>query len=767
MKKLLALVLALVMSLSLVTISNAAYDDADQISNEEAVAVMSAVGVLQGSGNKFAPKDNLTREQAAKVIAYLALGEDVAEALPAVKVFDDVEADRWSAKYIAYCAQEGIINGVGDGKFDPTSKVTGYAFGKMVLCALGYDAAAEYFTGNGWEIKVAQMMKKLELNDGVSAPASLALTREQAAQYMLNAIQLQPVSYYDGNGGSITIGEIVINNDPGKAVLEADKYFEINYEDLHFTTGHDAFGRVTHVWTLDGQSDAVYDDVVATAKKSYTGKVEAGEIYKDLGLGVATGYTLWTNGTPTAVAATDAAALKKDSKVAIGTVGQAIEVYKDGDAYTIVVIDYDIDKVADVKDAKYNKDGTVKSERKISFKTAAGNYETEKFAKDDYVLVAKVNNVVKDVVLAETVKGEVTGFNKDGKAIIDGTAYVVDGASVEIGDKGTFYLGIDSAIVDTDTTGEKSDKSAYIYSVIKDDKKADGLVDGKTFTAYFVDADGVKGSAVVAEKDALIDKKDADFAPKQAYTYKLNADGELETGVNSDIKGFEKKTAKIDKDVTKVGDYYLSSSTEFVFVKADSKLTTSVATGYKNVNIAAGTEYWVGYDKDSMAVIVFVADEAANVADEAANFLLDADYSTSKNSDKELVYTYDVMIDGEETTLETKDNTLFAALEAGDRFSYESSKGYVTDVTKVNANDSFTVTKVVESFVYGGTEAYEVENDTVIYKLSDVDGYELGAADNGTVADFTVVDSVAKDNVVRVYLDASGDVAYIVIIVKD
>ena len=69
MKKLLALVLALVMSMSLVTISNAAFKDADKIDYKEAVDVMNAVGVFIGDekGN-FNAKENLTREQAAKII---------------------------------------------------------------------------------------------------------------------------------------------------------------------------------------------------------------------------------------------------------------------------------------------------------------------------------------------------------------------------------------------------------------------------------------------------------------------------------------------------------------------------------------------------------------------------------------------------------------------------------------------------------------------------------------------------------------------------
>ena len=69
MKKLLALVLALVMSMSLVTISNAAFKDADKIDYKEAVDVMNAVGVFVGDekGN-FNAKENLTREPAPRLL---------------------------------------------------------------------------------------------------------------------------------------------------------------------------------------------------------------------------------------------------------------------------------------------------------------------------------------------------------------------------------------------------------------------------------------------------------------------------------------------------------------------------------------------------------------------------------------------------------------------------------------------------------------------------------------------------------------------------
>ena len=151
MKKLLALVLALVMSMSLVTISNAAdFADAKDIDNKEAVEVMNAIGVLIGDENgKFNPDANLTRAQAAKIVCVMLLGQTAADGLNLKANFSDVSG--WAESYIAYCASQGIVAGVGNGKFDPDGQLTGYQFAKMLLVALGYKADLEGMTGADWQ----------------------------------------------------------------------------------------------------------------------------------------------------------------------------------------------------------------------------------------------------------------------------------------------------------------------------------------------------------------------------------------------------------------------------------------------------------------------------------------------------------------------------------------------------------------------------------------------------------------------------------------
>ena len=84
LKRVLSLGLASVMLMGMMVVGAGAassdFTDASEIKNVEAVDVMVALGVLQG-GDKgdFQPNSILTREQAAKIICYMLLGEEAAE----------------------------------------------------------------------------------------------------------------------------------------------------------------------------------------------------------------------------------------------------------------------------------------------------------------------------------------------------------------------------------------------------------------------------------------------------------------------------------------------------------------------------------------------------------------------------------------------------------------------------------------------------------------------------------------------------------------
>ncbi len=199
LNKTLSLVLVLVMVLGLFGVAGAAFTDQNDIKYKEAVEVMTGIGAINGyTDGSVRPTGSITREEAAKLVTYSILGKSVADRLSVTSTgFKDVDADRWSAPYIAYLVSRGIINGMGDGTFAPEAKVTGYQLAKLMLCSAGYGAKGE-FLGNGWELAVAVAANKGKIFDDVSGvDFTKAATREEAMLYAFNGLTKTPVVKYN------------------------------------------------------------------------------------------------------------------------------------------------------------------------------------------------------------------------------------------------------------------------------------------------------------------------------------------------------------------------------------------------------------------------------------------------------------------------------------------------------------------------------------------------------------------------------------------
>ena len=200
LKRTLSLVMAMALIVGMMVVSASAvssdFNDSAEITNTEAVDVMTAIGVFEGTDKgAFNPTGILTREQAAKIVAVMLLGEEDASKLTTNSTtFKDVAANRWSAGYIGYCVQQGILAGTGNGNFDPEGELTGLAFAKMMLVALGYDPAIEQYVGNDWAINTNVLANQNGLYKKLSnLNANTLLTRDNAAQMIYNALDANMV----------------------------------------------------------------------------------------------------------------------------------------------------------------------------------------------------------------------------------------------------------------------------------------------------------------------------------------------------------------------------------------------------------------------------------------------------------------------------------------------------------------------------------------------------------------------------------------------
>ena len=426
MKKLLAMVLALVMTLSLAVSANAFKDDT-KISDDyaESVAVLNGMGVFKGyEDGSFKPEGNITRAEVATIV-YRIYTADVAKndksgLYATYNKFSDMAGAGWAQGYIGYCANASLVKGYPDGTFKPSGKVTGYEVLAMILRAVGYDKNNE-FSGADWALHVAQTAQQLGVLDNVAKTTDLnaPASRELVAELLFQGIQKAQVTYTPAFG---YVTDKVINT-------KTNSLGEKNFK-LASAVASDKWGRPATKWTYNtGDKSTTF---VSKADVSYTKAVAECDVAHDLGLSADTAYTLIVNGQPQT---TNYLVNLTDTVTKMGAQGRLFEVYKD--AKTIVMIDTFLAKVTYVADITYDAQGHVKTPATITLEVYDAKTGSDKttaltlkdydanygYAKDEYVLV---NAYTKDTNSA-TISGKV--FNNDKQyAEIVGKATSIEGA---------------------------------------------------------------------------------------------------------------------------------------------------------------------------------------------------------------------------------------------------------------------------------------------------------------------------------------------------
>ncbi len=139
LKKIAALVIVLAMALS--SVAFASYSDvAEDASYNEAVQVMSALGLLKGyEDGTFGPDKTITRAEFSAVIVRALGMEDAAAGAAVNTIFPDVPASHWASGYVQIANQQGIVLGYEDGTFGPDDEVLYEQAVTMIERALNYD----------------------------------------------------------------------------------------------------------------------------------------------------------------------------------------------------------------------------------------------------------------------------------------------------------------------------------------------------------------------------------------------------------------------------------------------------------------------------------------------------------------------------------------------------------------------------------------------------------------------------------------------------
>ena len=675
MKKLLAMVLALVMTLSLAVSANAAFEDAKDINATyaEAVDVLAGMKVFQGydNGKTFKPQGDITRAEVAAIV-YRIYTADVKDSYvknyETYNKFSDMAGAGWAKGYIGYCANAALVKGYPNGTFLPSGKVTGYEVLAMILRAVGYDKNNE-FTGADWALHVAQIAEQNKILKNVkgidlSAPAS----RELVAELLFQAIQVPTVTYTAAFGYQ----DVSLTADK-----KTDKYVKANsslgYKNFKLVSGGDSdnWGRPVTVWAKDANDNGEYDvkkdttvyaTIVATPDAAFHVATSQCDICEALGeKKEAKIVEAYVNGVNDSAAAKALLETYKATatKAMVGAQGEQIEFYQNADGdYRLVVIDTYLAKVNEVvtektdsknhitRDAYMQLDGftTKDADNTDSKKIETLYVKGNDYAEGDWVLVnvnekvdvsiirttnkaAQESDLVEIVAKAESFEGAQTEIwskaykhTIDKKDYDDAVKFFLDEAGTTETAKFTWFLDqfgnlIGSAAITSDS-----------YAVLEDIIWIPGKDDHAEATLVYMDG---------KEETVTVDKIDG--LSVEDSVSKLR-DGEFYGDFSAELKGSETRQGDTYTDVK-----FVSGVTNYAYVSTSG----SSNDAYKGMAL-----YLVETNKDgsvnlTSADVEYLANATVNPE---SNLLKDGNYKYAlnantkflvrdKNDDGKYVYT--------------------------------------------------------------------------------------------------------------------------------
>ena len=764
--------------------SAASYADVTSKQNEEAIEVLKTVGIMTGDENgKFNPEAKVTRNEMAVVMCNL-LDYTVAS-YKGTSPFTDVP--EWAEPYVAACYTNGITSGYDAKTYGGSDTVTTGQAALMLLKALGYFQYSADF-GSDWLVETTKNGSTAGLFDGVATGAKEALTRNDVAQMVLNALEADLVKA-EKNGSDVQVGDIVISG--GKATYDSrtgtdSKYAKIDNtkvdgkytiqlgEDLYdgdlvkADGADDDFGRPSVKWTYENKEIGTYAD---DADAVYTATVEKQDLYDLVGSDV---YNDLKNGDADFTVVVDGVA-QKDVKLSDYIVknndddagdkiikkGATTEVFIDDDSNDVVItvinsyvaqVDGDYDKndeelELDILDEAFVdvKDTTLSSD----------DFDyLDSYSDEDYVLITVANKEIKTIDLAETVEGKVTAYTEKKNVTVDGTKYeysknytnaVKDDSnlSYDLNEAYTLVLDANGYVIYTDGTAGHND---YVY--VAEIAPTGGAKADLEADAYFIDG---TNKVVVVDNDDEI-KDNATFENKwYSYNEKSNGKYELEA-----ITGEKNETYTVSADNQKIVENGKSSiytdkvggakaNNDTIFVVNDDDDVTAY-TGIKNVpDITAkdsknGAVTVAVVMDDDYADVVYIYSADMSISGDSGDrvYLLEESPNASVDKDDNKYYEYDAIVNGEITTVKATDKNLKIGLYQN--VSYDEN-GYMDDqdLVKGTSDDDFKAYEKITEISYKAGVLSLNKNDVVL-----ADSYKIFVNDDGD-GKTTTPSSLAKN----------------------
>lgn len=187
-KKIIAMILTLSMFVSMSVFALEFPDVANDDANEEAINVLSSLGIIKGyEDGTFMPDKQVTRAELTSLLMRL-MNLSITGITVTDSGYTDVATNHWAVYDIKTASNMGIIKGFGDGTFGPEESVTFEQAVKMVVAMLGYENLA--IGKGGWPNGYVMQGRELGLLNKAEMTQTEPAPRKIIAQILYNALDV-------------------------------------------------------------------------------------------------------------------------------------------------------------------------------------------------------------------------------------------------------------------------------------------------------------------------------------------------------------------------------------------------------------------------------------------------------------------------------------------------------------------------------------------------------------------------------------------------
>ncbi len=184
-----AVMISVVMGLVVIITDASSYNDvSDGMYYTESVEALTTYGIVSGYGGNFRPDASITRAEFSKITALISGLEDDAYSYAANRKFDDLSVTHWANGYINTVANNKLIVGYPNGKFQPEKSITYAEAVTVALRALGYSTTE---LGDNWPYAYMIKADGLNLTDGLNLSDNSPISRADLCVIINRALETQ------------------------------------------------------------------------------------------------------------------------------------------------------------------------------------------------------------------------------------------------------------------------------------------------------------------------------------------------------------------------------------------------------------------------------------------------------------------------------------------------------------------------------------------------------------------------------------------------